>query len=119
MEDHVENYDDYEYVLLDGIAYDVLARAEEYIEGEDERLLKDVLSEIQIAIEALEKQAALTEYDVEYYDAQSRLLGSIELRKKYLISSYKFSLIINKLNYFRSIKESINNLLGKGMQLIK
>ena len=119
MENDVENHEDYAYVSIDDVSYDILSRAEEYMYSEDDTLLRDVLSELQKSIEVLEKQAALIDFDVEYYDAQSRALGSTKLREKYLISKYKFSLIINKLNYFRSVKESINNLIGKGRELKK
>ena len=125
MENNIEledYFEEYENILVDCETHEIVGPIESYIyEGDEEHLyeIRCLQDELGVVIQALEKQAALIAYDVDYYRAQSKVVGTIGLKKKYVLSSYKQSLITSKLNYYIGVKNAIDNVLYKGKELKK
>ena len=125
MEDNIDleaYFEEYENILVDGEEYEIVGPIENYIyDGDEEHLyeIECLNDELGVAIQALRKQAALIAYDVDYYKAQAKVVGTIGLKKKSVLSSYKQALIVSKLNYYMGVKNAIDSVLDRGKELKK
>ena len=117
MENPYDYSDEYSYIVLKGRACGIISRAEAAICGNETFLLEEVLEDLKEVIIEIETLEALTTYDVRYYKLQFDALKTSKLKEQYLLNKVKLSLITSKLNYLRSIEDTIDAILNKNIEM--